>query len=147
MFFSVSTFFSVFSLFFLWSEIVLSTPFWKVTKAVIKRHFTKLCSLLPTFVNTQETFQRCLNVVVRLIWRRDVGQFQINVETTLCMSTLKFKTLSNVKSTLSISTLILTMSKQCCYFQRRVSQRWSTSKQRDCEYDHIQKVEKIKKIF
>ena len=34
------------------------------------------------------------------------------------------------------------MSKQCCYFQRRVSQRWSTSKQR--EFDHF---EKSKKIF
>ena len=34
-------FFLFFSLFFLWSEIVLSTPFWKVTKAVIKRHFAK----------------------------------------------------------------------------------------------------------
>ena len=28
-------------------------------------NFTKLCSLLATFVNTQETFQRGLNVVVR----------------------------------------------------------------------------------
>ena len=34
-------FFLFFSLFFLWSEIVLSTRFWKVTKAVIKRHFAK----------------------------------------------------------------------------------------------------------
>ena len=62
-------------------------------------NFTKLCSLLATFVNTQETFQRCLNVAVRVIWHRDVGQCQINVEKTLRMSTLKRTTLSNVKST------------------------------------------------
>ena len=42
-------------------------------------NFTKLCSLLATFGKTKETFQRCLNVVVRVIWRRDVGQCQINV--------------------------------------------------------------------
>ena len=73
-------------------------------------NFTKLCSLLATFVNTQETFQRCFNVVVRMRWRRNDGQYQINVETTLCMSTLKFTSLYNVKSTLSISMLILTTS-------------------------------------
>ena len=33
----------------------------------------KLCSLLATFFNTQQTFQRCLNIVVRVIWRRHVG--------------------------------------------------------------------------
>ena len=71
-------------------------------------NFTKLCSLLGAFVNTQETFQRCSNVAVRVIWRRDVRQCHINVEATLCMSKLKFITLNNVKSTLSISTLILT---------------------------------------
>ena len=73
-------------------------------------NFTKLCSLLATFVNTQETFQRCFNVVVRMRWRRNDGQCQINVETTLCMSTLKFTTLNNVKSTLPILMLILTTS-------------------------------------
>ena len=36
---------------------------------------------------TQQTFQRRLNVVLRLIWRRDVAQRQINAETTLCTST------------------------------------------------------------
>ena len=40
-------------------------------------------------------------------WPRDVGQCQINVETQLCMSKLKFTTLKNVESTLSISTFIL----------------------------------------
>ena len=71
-------------------------------------NFTKLCRLLATFFNTQKTFQRCLNVVVRVIWLRDVGQYRINVETTLCIHTLKFTTLNNVTLTLSISTLILT---------------------------------------
>ena len=46
-------------------------------------NFTKSCSLLATFTNTQETFQRDLNVVVRIIWRHDVRQCQINVETVL----------------------------------------------------------------
>ena len=94
--------------------------FRKLTKAAIKRYsaklniyvfnlinFTKLCSLLATIVNTQETFQRCLKVVVKVIWRRVVGNCQINVETTLYMSSLKFTTLNNVKSTLSFSALIL----------------------------------------
>ena len=57
---------------------------------------------------SQQTFQHCFNVVFRLIWRRDVAQRQINIETTLCTSTLEFTTLNNVKSTLSISTLIWT---------------------------------------
>ena len=73
-------------------------------------NFTKLCRLLETFFNTQKIFQRCLNVVVRAIWLRSVGQYQINAETTLCMYTLKFTTFKNVKLTLSISTLILTTS-------------------------------------
>ena len=71
--------------------------------------FTNLCSLLATFFNTQQTFQRCLNVVVRLIWRCDVGQCPINVETMLRMSTLKSTMLNNVELTFSIWTLILTM--------------------------------------
>ena len=37
--------------------------------------------------------------------RRDVAQRQINVETTLCTSTLKFTTFNNVETTLCISTL------------------------------------------
>ena len=49
-----------------------------------------------------------LNVAVRVIWRRDVRQCQINVDTTLCISTLKITMLNNVESTLSISTLMLT---------------------------------------
>ena len=48
----------------------------------------------------QQTFQRRLNVVFRLIWRRDVAQRQINVETMLCTSTLKFTTFNNIETTL-----------------------------------------------
>ena len=40
--------------------------------------------------------------------RRDVGQRQIKVETTLCISTLKCTTSNNVEPTLCISTLIWT---------------------------------------
>ena len=42
-------------------------------------NFTKLCSLLATFVNTQKTFQSSLNVSVRVIWPRDIKQYQSNV--------------------------------------------------------------------
>ena len=38
-----------------------------------------------------------------------MGQRQINVKTTLCISTLEFTTSNNVESTLCISTLIWTM--------------------------------------
>ena len=114
----------------------------------IWQHSTlKICSLLATFFNTQQTFQHCLNVVVRVTWRQDVGQCQINFRKTLCMATLKFTTLENVESMFPISTLILTtLDNVETYFQLRVSQRWSTSKQR-CAYDHFQKVEKRKKVF
>ena len=37
---------------------------------------------------SQQTFQRFFNIVFWLMRRRDVGQCQINVETTLCISTL-----------------------------------------------------------
>ena len=57
---------------------------------------------------SQQTFQRCFNVVFCLIRRRNVGQRQINVETLLCISTLEFTTLSNVETTLSFSTLMWT---------------------------------------
>ena len=58
-------------------------------------------------VSSQQTFQRCFNVV-RLIWRRDVAQRQINLETTLCTSTLEFTTLNSVESMLYIAMLIWT---------------------------------------
>ena len=59
-------------------------------------------------IYTQQTFQRCFNVVFWLIRRRDVGQRQFNVETTLHISTLEFTTSNNVESMLCISTLIWT---------------------------------------
>ena len=68
-------------------------------------NFTKLGRLLATFFTTQKTFQRCLNVVVRAIWLRGVGQYRTNVETTL-MYTLKFTMSNNVTLMLSTSTLI-----------------------------------------
>ena len=46
----------------------------------------------PIAEASQQTFQRRFNVVFKLIWRRDVAQCQINVETSVCMSTLKFTT-------------------------------------------------------
>ena len=69
---------------------------------------------------TQQTFQRRFDVAFRLIWRRDVAQRQINIETTLCISTLNnvettlcismlnWTKLGNVEMTLSFSTSILT---------------------------------------
>ena len=59
----------------------------------------------PRIDSSQQTFQRRFNVAFRLIWRRDVAQHQIKVETTLCTSTLKFTTFNNVETTLYISTL------------------------------------------
>ena len=57
---------------------------------------------------TQQTFQRQFDVVFRLIWRRNVAQRQINVEATLCTSTLKFTTWNNIETTFCFSTLIWT---------------------------------------
>ena len=82
-------------------------------------HSSKGKNCLPVFVCgvndsvnkwmlNQGTFQRCFNVVFWLMQRGDVGQSQINVETTLCISTLKFTTSNNVQSTLCISTLTWT---------------------------------------
>ena len=57
---------------------------------------------------TQQTFQRCFNVVFWLIRRCDVGERHINVETTFYISTLGFTTSNNVESILCTSTLIWT---------------------------------------
>ena len=59
-------------------------------------------------IKTQPTFQPCFDVAFWLIWHRDVGQCQINVEVTLCISKLKFTTSNNVESTLCISMLMWT---------------------------------------
>ena len=58
--------------------------------------------IFVVMVNTQQTFQRCFNVIFWLIWCSDVVQPQINVETTLRISTLEFTTWSNVESTFCI---------------------------------------------
>ena len=65
--------------------------------------------LNPTNIST--LFQRCFNVVFKLIWCGDVAQRQIIVETTLCtsvlwmlpFSTTILTTLGNVKTTLRIN--------------------------------------------
>ena len=75
-------------------------------------HLLHTCNTAPQIllsVFPQQTFQRCFNVVVRLIWRHNVGQHQINAQTMLHTSTLDFRMLSNLGSTLSVSTLICTM--------------------------------------
>ena len=119
MFFFCVYFFSVFYFYFVKPKLFCQCFFKSLRKQQLRGilmnmyvfnfiNFTKLCSLLVTLFNTQQTFQRCLNVDVRLIWRRDVGQCQINVETTLCISMLKFTTLNNVELMLSTSMLILT---------------------------------------
>ena len=69
------------------------------------------CNIAPRIllsVLLQQTFQRCFNVVVRLLWRHNVEKHQINAQTMLHTSTLDFRTLNNLGSTLSISTLICT---------------------------------------
>ena len=77
---------------------------------ICSKNFERLIyNELFIFFAAQQTFQRRFNVVFRLIWHRNVAKHQINVQTTLCTSTLKFTTLNNVKSTLSISTFIWTL--------------------------------------
>ena len=61
-----------------------------------------LCGWVFVYELTQQIFQRRFNVVFRLIWRRDVAQRQINVESTLRTSELKFTTFNNVETTLYI---------------------------------------------
>ena len=73
-----------------------------------------------TYFNTQQTFRHCFYIVLKWMWNCDVRQCHINVETTLCMSTMKFilfvyfkvdnvrqqrwTTLDNVEIALSFST-------------------------------------------
>ena len=83
-------------------------------------------------------------MILRLIWRRDVGQPQISDERMLRTSTLEFTTLNNVESALSISTLISTTLdnvKKTLSFQRPFLQRWTISKQRR-EYEHLLGIKK-----
>ena len=106
MFFSVSFSFFCFIFYFFKPKLFYQYLFENLRKRQLRGILlnmyvfkTKLCSLSATFFNTQQTFQRCLNVAIRVIWRRDVGQCQINIETTLKISTLRFTTLKiyNVK--------------------------------------------------
>ena len=83
---------------------VVPSLFWKATCNDL------IFSNVLCFSETaQQTFQRCFNVVFWLTQHRDVGQRQINIETTLCISMLKF-TSNNVESMLRISTLTWTTS-------------------------------------
>ena len=50
----------------------------------------------------QQISQHRFNVVFRLVWRRNVAQRQINFESTLRTSELKFTTFNNVETTLCI---------------------------------------------
>ena len=72
-------------------------------------NFHVLISILTaseTLSQHSKTFQRCFKVVFKLMLRRDVGQRQINVETTLCISTFEFTTSKNVESNCVFKTLI-----------------------------------------
>ena len=88
---------------------------------------------------TQQTFHHCFNVVIRLIWLREVTQRQINVETTLCLPILKLTTL-NVKSTLSISTQILTAldNIETMFFFPTSSFTTLIKSKQSCEYHNLQ---------
>ena len=85
--------------------VALGSPFGPVLANIFMVELEQ--SIIPTLSNdiSQQTFQRCFNVVFWLMRCRDVGQRQINVETTLCIATLKFTTSNNAESTLCISTL------------------------------------------
>ena len=70
----------------------------------------------------QQTFEHFLNVVFWLIQRCDMGQRQINVETTLHILTLPFTTLNQRCLFQCWYEQRETMSKQRCHLQRWVSQ-------------------------
>ena len=62
----------------------------------------------PDFLTFSSNNIQCgFNVFIRLMWRRDVRQRQIKVESKMCLSKSKFLTLNNVDSTLPMSTVIL----------------------------------------
>ena len=75
---------------------------------------------------TQQTFRRYFKVVFWLTWHRDLRQLQINVETTLPMSTLEFAT-----------------SNQRCVFQRWYEQSIKSIKRNIVRIKHY--AEKNKK--
>ena len=87
---------------------------------------------------TQQTFQRRFKVVFRLIWRRDVAQRQINIETRLFISKLNLTTLYIVETTFSFLTSIFTTSKQRCEYDHLKKNQVSIQKQNNIF--HLQKI-------
>ena len=84
----------------LWSRVPLAInkkkkTYWRSNHQHVENLFLVL---------SQQTFQRLFNVVFWLMWRHDVRQRHINVETTLCISTLTWTTLDKVETALSCST-------------------------------------------
>ena len=96
---------SCFSTSLVWEDTEKSTVFSyenvDVEKALEISNKLKITKNKFKNVLTQQIVQ---HFVFCLIWRRDVIQFQIKIETTLCISTLEFATPNNVESTLCIST-------------------------------------------
>ena len=124
MFFSVSTF-------FLFSFSFFANLFESLGKQQLRGillnicvsnliNFTKLSSNISNIRQYTENLSKWSHIAVRVMWRRDVGQCQINA--------------------VYFSVDIISVR------QRRVSLRWSMPKQR-CELDHFQKVEKSKIYF
>ena len=107
MFFSVSTFFKI--------KIAVSIPFRKLTEAAIKRYsakyigfqFDKLCKTMHSFSNIRQYSGNLSTLLLGWYEVATSGNVKSTCVTTLCMSMLKFKSLKNIKSTLSNSTLIL----------------------------------------
>ena len=87
---------------------------------------------------TQQTFQRRFNVGFRLIWRRDVAQRQINIETTLFISTLNLTALYVVETTFFFLTSIFTTSKQRCEYDHLKKNQVSIQKQNNIF--HLQRI-------
>ena len=93
-----------------------------------------VCLITPANIST--LFQRWLLVDMTLRHRTTSNQRWNNV----VLSTLRFTILDNIEWTFCIlaSIWMSITSKQHFHFERIVSQRWSTSKQRS-ENDHYQK--------
>ena len=63
-------------------------------------------NLLAEFIKKFLFLKQSVKMNFSLVWRHNMDQHQINVETTLSISMLEFTISSNVKSTLCISTLM-----------------------------------------
>ena len=86
-----------------WTDLIIFwwTVYLKKLTAWLHFHIKHILITCSMF-NPSKHFNLVSTFVLRLIWRHDVRQSKINVETTLCLSTLEFKTLNKVESTLSI---------------------------------------------